>query len=288
MKSTIKYLVACSCGNDSIALLQFMQENKEGMFQVVYNDTGWAREDWPARVIMVSTWCFNRGITFHVTQSEGMENLVMRKKGWPMPASEMQWCTSELKEKPTNKLLSLIDPDCDLVIVTGRRREESQNRSGLPQYQYESTKHGGRDVWNPMYKHNKGMRDALIIRAGFTPLDHSSMECYPCCCANKKDLSLMSETESRVTQIKRIELSLGHTKKGKPRVMFRPYRVGGGVGIQQAIQWGKGGRGWKSPFYPKEYIFYGFAGEESHQDLVYDMTESRPQCSGGFCGGDDK
>lgn len=332
------YLVACSCGNDSIALIQFMHENKYS-FGVVYNDTGWSREDWPARVKEVSGWCFERGIQFFITKSEGMEALVRRKKGWPMPASAMQFCTEELKEKPTSELLQKLDytevrvsvrgednlvidgaADWDLMlkvkrytnkkdankkpankvelelvsggeltIVTGRRREESQNRADLAQYQECSRKHGGRDVWNPLYLHDEQMRDELILRAGFEPLPHSSMECYPCVCANKKDMMQMAGDENRISKIESIEISMGFTSNGKPRTMFRPYRVGGGVGIRQAVQWGCGPRGWKAENVPEHYVFNGQETSASESDIAYDENtkegrEFARQCDGGFCG----
>ncbi len=283
----MKYLVASSMGNDSIALIQFMIDGGYD-FSVVYNDTGWAREDWPARVKDVSGWLFNNGITLHITKSEGMEALVRRKKGWPMPASKMQFCTGELKEKPTLELLSKIDPDGDLVIVTGRRREESQNRSDLPQWVDESPKHGGREIWNPLYMHTVAMRNELIAESIFEPLPHQSMECYPCVCANKDDLGAMSSDEKRISQIEYIEIDMGFTRNEKPRTMFRPYRVGGGTGIRQAIEWGTGKRGHKSKFIPDAYKFKG-ESSESISDIAYDEDtkegrEFARQCDGGYCG----
>lgn len=282
------YLVTCSCGNDSIALIQFMFERGGNNFGVVYNDTGWSRSDWPSRVKRVSDWCFVRGVKFFITKSEGMESLVRRKKGWPMPASKMQFCTKELKEKPTLKLLERIDPNKEITVVTGRRREESQNRSDLPQWQDESPKHDGRECWNPLYMHNKAQRDALIIRAGFEPLPHSSMECYPCVCANKSDIASMSGDEDRIYQIEEIEISMGFTKNGKPRTMFRPYRAGGGVGIRQVVEWGTGGRGWKASHIPDAYKFAGELSEGIN-DAAYDENtkegrEFARQCDGGYCG----
>ncbi len=333
----VDYLVACSCGNDSIALIQHMIDLKKN-FAVVYNDTGWARADWPDRVKRVGEWCFSNGITFYVTKSEGMESLVRRKKGWPMPASAMQFCTEELKERPTCGLLQKIDPTevsvdvsgkdnltltgaanwdlmlkvkqyankkdknknkvntvkmesvsgAELTIVTGRRREESQNRANLPQHEYNSRKHGSRDIWNPLYMYTDLMRDTLIAKTPFDTLPHSSMECYPCVCANKCDLAAMANDEVRIDQIERIELEMGHTKNEKPRVMFRPYRAGGAVGIRQAVQWGQGVRGWKAPFYPDAYKFKGDS-TSSDSDIAYDddTKEGREfarQCDGGYCG----
>ena len=282
----MNYLAACSGGNDSIALIQFLYQ-RDLEFGVVYNDTGWAAEGWNDRIDVIRRWCEQRDISFFITQSEGMEALVRRKKGWPMPASNMQFCTAALKEEPTIKLLDEIDPDKELTICTGRRRLESQNRSDLPQYQDESPKHGGRECWNPLYLHDEAMRDTLILAMGFTPLSHSSQECFPCVCANKTDLAAIPKDSPRIDYIEAIEIDMGFTRNEKPRTMFRPYRVGGGVGIRQAVDWGHGERGYKSDFVPAPYKFKGSA-TEAPLDFVYDEDGQgllfSPQCDGGYCG----
>jgi 3'-phosphoadenosine 5'-phosphosulfate sulfotransferase (PAPS reductase)/FAD synthetase len=287
----MKYIVTCSCGNDSIALVQWMHENHNGEFCVLYNDTGWARDDWPARVKNVADKCFSLGIAFYITKSVGMEAIVRKNKGWPMPASKMQWCTQHLKEKPSNEFYEKHDPECDSIIVTGRRRAESQNRASLDKHQHNSKKHGGRDVYNPLVCFDENERDEYIKRFGFEPLPHQSMECYPCVCANKTDLAQMPLDDTRIDLIEKIETDLGFTRNKKPRVMFRPYRVGGGVGIRQAIAWGRGERGFKSTFIPNEYKFKGeqCVMFESLTDVAYDIEtkegrEFAKQCDGGFCG----
>jgi 3'-phosphoadenosine 5'-phosphosulfate sulfotransferase (PAPS reductase)/FAD synthetase len=280
----MKFIVTCSGGNDSIALIQFMQDAHEGDFSVLYNNTGWARQDWPKRIQKVKEKCSSLGINFFETKSEGMVSLVKRKKGWPMPASKMQFCTSELKEKPSTEFYKLHDPNCQSVIVTGRRREESSNRANLGLWNYESEKHGGRDVYNPLINHTAQMRDDLIYKFGFEPLNHSSMECYPCVCANKQDLAAMSKDDPRIDLIETVEIEMGHTRNKKPRTMFRPYRVGGGVGIRQAIDWGHGERGYKSSHIPAAYIYTDGAIDDGANDVAYsDNLVERRQCDGGFC-----
>ena len=284
------YLVASSMGNDSIATIQHLI-NKRLSFGVVYNNTGWAKDGWEVRVKTVTDILFAIGIPFFETKSEGMIALVKRKKGWPMPASAMQFCTGELKERPTLELLEKIDPDGELTIVTGRRRDESQNRSNLPEWVDSSEKHGGREVWNPLVRHDQSMRDELIKQFGLEPLPHSSMECYPCVCANKSDLAAMPKDDPRIDLIENAEIEMGFTRNSKPRTMFRPYRVGGGIGIRQAAAWGRGERGWKADFVPNEYKP---AGEncvmfEGVSDIAYedDTKEGRifaRQCDGGYCG----
>lgn len=330
----MEYLVASSGGNDSIALMQLMHEKNKD-FGVVYNNTGWARNDWAARIKLVADWCFNRGIPFFETKparfenrhakgfdvKPGFEELISHNGGFPMPASKMQWCTMHLKEEPTLALLEKIDVSGELTIVTGRRREESQNRRDLAQHQEESLKHGGRDVWNPLYMHDEAMRDELIKAAGFEPLPHSSMECYPCVCANKADLNEMLNDPLAVSKINRVEaleVALGHTRNGKPRVMFRPYRVGGGVGFVEALNWSES-KGWKATCIPAQYqikdvdysgyrggftvaeksefwsgikeqcINLGYDMKDLPSDIAYDDTTKQGvqfarQCDGGYCG----
>ena len=97
--------------------------------------------------------------------------------------------------------------------------------------------------------------------------------------------------DERIQLIEIIETDLGFTRNKKPRVMFRPYRVGGGVGIRQAVAWGRGERGFKSTFIPNEYKFKGEQTEmfEGVSDVAYDLEtkegrEFAKQCDGGFCG----
>ena len=322
-RDNMKYIVGCSGGNDSIANIQFMIDRGLN-FSVVYNDTGWSRDDWPARIKQIADWLFGLGVTFHITKSIGMEAIVRKNKGWPMPASKMQWCTEHLKEKPMTELLNKIDPDLDLICVTGRRREESINRSDLAEHQEESVKHGGRDVWNPLVRFDESMRDELINKTPFSVLPHQSMECYPCVCANKTDLQSMGIDDERINLIEKIETELGHTRYGKPRTMFRPYRAGYAVGIKEVLQWANI-KGWKSSGYPEKYKIKGIdytgynmtglkgkeakdkytfflkgidtqiqAGQDmsfdfSHHDAAYDIdkkegVEFARQCDGGYCG----
>lgn len=280
------HISTCSYGNDSIALIQFLIN--EGLdFAVLYNNTGWASDDWIYRVNEVNENLDLLEIPHYETQSEGMINLVKRKKGWPMPASNMQWCTQYLKEKPSNIFYESHDPECNFIVVTGRRREESQNRANLSIHEHNSEKHNGRDVWNPLALHDEQMRNDLIDQFGVEILPHSSRECWPCVCENREGLCQLSQDERRIDLIEVTEIEMGHTKNKKPRVMFRPYRHGDGVGIRQVIDWAKGGRGYKSLSMPDIYKYneMNFDLFDGIHDEIYESTlENKRQCDGGFCG----
>jgi 3'-phosphoadenosine 5'-phosphosulfate sulfotransferase (PAPS reductase)/FAD synthetase len=134
-----------------------------------------------------------------------------------------------------------IDPDKQAICVVGIRREESTNRENFPEYIPISEKHGDRELWAPLVRLTEKDRNILIRRAGFDVLPHRSMECFPCFCSNRIDLRML--TMERVKHIAKIEKEMGFTKKGKPRVMFRPYRHQGATGIKEVWRWALSERG---------------------------------------------
>ena len=221
-----------SYGNDSIALLQFLAENEWENVVALHSDTGWAAPWWKDRVADGEEYARHLGFRTERTESVGMMDLVRSRKGWPRQG--MQFCTAELKILPAVAWLEANDPEAEAVCAVGIRRQESAARSRWPEYQ-ESDRHGGRELWSPLVRHTTEMRDDLIRRAGFNPLPHRSMECYPCVNANQIDLRAL--TDDRVAFIEQFENELGVTKNGKPRTMFRAGKKLGATGIRQVVAW---------------------------------------------------
>lgn len=253
------HVLFCSYGNDSIALIQWAHER--GLKDVVclYSDTGWSASWWADRVAKGEALAQGYGFASARTESEGMLELVKRKRGWPGAGGQGQFCTAELKVLPALQWLDTNDPEKEATAMTGVRRSESRRRSDAEEHVVESDRHGGRELWQPLVRHDDEMRDALLHRAGFEVLPHRSLECYPCINANIDDIRLLSE--DRIQLIDITEKDLGFTKKGKPRVMFRTARRKGAVGIRAVVQWAVAPR-------PR------------------DQMEMFPaQCDSGFCGG---
>ena len=111
-----------------------------------------------------------------------------------------------------------------------------------------------------MVDYTEAMRDELLQRAGIEPLQHRSDECFPCINSNRADIRRLSV--ERIKEIAAIEKSLGHTSKGKPRTMFRPYRYMGATGIVEIARWAKSERG----------------------QFDLDDGEGGPGCEAGRCG----
>lgn len=236
-----QHFIFASYGNDSIALIQWAKESGLENVTTVYSDTGWYADWWQERINIAENWVRSLGFTPARTESIGLENLVKQKKAWPRQG--MQFCTLHLKIEPAAKWMETNDPNKKAICLVGVRREESQNRRTFPEFTNDSPNHGGRQLWAPLVNYTTEQRNDLIIRAGYEPLPHRSMECFPCINSNRADLRMLALDTDRISKIAKIEEEMGFTSKGKPRTMFRPYRHMGATGIQQIVKWATSNHG---------------------------------------------
>lgn len=251
-------VVSVSWGNDSVALVQWLHEHDAiGEFRrvvCVHSDTGWSARDWIFRIWQGEHLAKSYGFEVVRLESIGFVPLARLKRGFPR--NGIQFCTEELKIKPMTAFLEKLDPNREATVAIGIRREESARRSMWPEFVEESEKHGGRDAWFPLVRVREEERDALVHRAGFKVLPHRSKECFPCINSNRRDLRLLDE--ARIAEIEKIEASMGFTKKGKPRTLFRPYRHGGAVGIREVVRWAHSEHG---KYEPEGSCDSGFCGD---------------------------
>lgn len=155
----------------------------------------------------------------------------------------MQFCTSELKMATTLAFLEERDPEGLATVMVGVRREESQARANVPEFEQSVITTGWRSIWRPLAAYTSAMRDELLRRAGFEPLPHRSDECFPCINSNRSDIRRLAEHPQIISKIRRIENDMGHTSKGSPITMFHPYRHMGATGIDAIVKWGLSERG---------------------------------------------
>lgn len=230
-------VISASYGNDSVALIQWAHENGQKDLSVVFIDTGWAGNGWMERVDRLEGWVKTLGYqAVRLQPMKPFEELMVFKKGFP--SQRYQWCSLWLKVMPFLKWLDEVDPDCMATILLGLRRAESQERSKTPEYIENSERHGGRDVWCPLFAHSDEERDALLARAGVEPLPHRSMECAPCINANRADLRSLQEED--IKKVESLEERVGKT-------MFRPARHNGAKGIREVIAWANASPGQYDP-----------------------------------------
>ena len=227
------YILSVSYGNDSIALIQWAHEKGLENVFVVYCDTGWSHPDWPHRVKKGMALADSYGFTtWNVRGEFTFESMVRMKKGFP--SQRYQFCSGILKVFPFLDFTEFLDPDCEAIVLIGKRREESENRKDTPEFIASSEYHEGRTVWHPLYKHTENSRNGLIERAGMDVLQHRSMECCPCVNANRKDLR--ETPEEQVEKVRVLERAINNN-------MFRAYKKQGATGIDEVMEWANSGRG---------------------------------------------
>jgi 3'-phosphoadenosine 5'-phosphosulfate sulfotransferase (PAPS reductase)/FAD synthetase len=239
----MEYIIFSSGGNDSVALVQHAKDIGIDNAIVAYNDTMWAHPLWDKRMALVKKHAESLGFEYVVVKSKGFKQMVKDKKGFPMAASRMSFCTQVLKTIPTLEWLKNNDPHRKMTCCAGVRREESENRKYHPEWLYMTKLYEGRKRWFPIVDLLEKERNVLLNRAGFEPLPHSSLECFPCINSNRKDLRLLATMPDKIDEIELLETIMGYTSKGKPRVMFRPRNYMGATGIREVVKWGLSNHG---------------------------------------------
>jgi 3'-phosphoadenosine 5'-phosphosulfate sulfotransferase (PAPS reductase)/FAD synthetase len=248
----MKHVISSSYGNDSVAMIQWSREQGLQDLTVVFIDTGWSAPGWLERVERMEKWVLSIGFNVkHLKSSIGFEELMVSKKGFP--SQRYQWCSAMLKGIPFLNWIDDVDPECNSVVMIGKRREESQERADTPEFIEASEYHGDRKVWHPLYMHTEAMRDELLKRAGIAKLPHRSKECSPCINSNKNDLRQL--TEEDIVRVETLEAKVNKT-------MFRPKKHRGAKGIRRVIAWA--------------YSEHGKYNDKQEQMFN--------QCSSGYCG----
>ncbi len=124
--------------------------------------------------------------------------------------------------------------------MTGVRRSESAHRTDAPEHVVESERHGGRELWQPLVRHDDGMRTELLARAGFKVLPHRSRECEPCINANIDELRLLSE--DRIELIDVTEREPGSPPRANLGSCSDQHVEKNAFGIRAVIQWAEAPR----------------------------------------------
>jgi 3'-phosphoadenosine 5'-phosphosulfate sulfotransferase (PAPS reductase)/FAD synthetase len=227
------YALSVSYGNDSMAMIQWAAEVNLALFGevvCVYCDTGWASPKWEERITQGEEFARSHGFGTVRCDSIGFTELARIKKGFP--SNQFQYCSAHLKGIPFLQWADEYDKNNEMVVLIGKRREESAKRADTPEFVEASDYHSGRTLWHPLYMHNESERDALLARGGFAPLPHRSLECNPCVNANRGDFLNLSGDE--IARVSALEVKIG-------RPMFRPKRFNA-VGIYGVVAWAKFGK----------------------------------------------
>lgn len=188
------YIIIGNYGNDTLALIQWCIEYALRNIVVVSVDTGWAAQEWSTHVLRCTDWVAAQGYqTVRLTAHPSFRELIEQRGCFPTP--KFQWCANVLKGMPILLWLDEFDPAGVQQILVGHRHASARSKQNLPEYIAESDSYGGRDVYYPLVALSTLERDQLLQRAGFSPLEHRSLECAPCINSDSFDLSRLTPTE---------------------------------------------------------------------------------------------
>lgn len=191
-------VVRSNYGDESIALIQYLYEHANKLLPsceviVVYIHTGWAASHWASRVaegIGYVERCSFKSVG--LSSQETLQELVGERKAFP--SSKFQWCANFLKGLPLLTWLDEHDPAGEWVIALPKRQALYQQPS-IVAWQEACELHGERALWHPILTLSEKERDEYILRAGWTPLGHRSLECSPCIHSHEGDLQRLSEED---------------------------------------------------------------------------------------------
>lgn len=220
------FIVRSNYGNNSMALIQWAREAGLADLTVVYVDTGWAGAGWLDHVARCEDWV--RALGFAVVRIDPVSGFdeVMEMKGG-FPSRQHQWCALHLKGIPFLKWVEEVDPDSAATVILPKTRVDSTFES-IPEFIESCEYNGERRVWHPLFKHDRRQRDALLQRAGRTPLPHPSQECAPC--INSSAATLRRLAEADIDKTAELEDELQTT-------LFPAADCDGARGIRAVVDW---------------------------------------------------
>lgn len=255
-----KNIISISGGNDSIAMLQWVIENREHFkgesFAAAYVNTGWAISWWADRMEKVKAFCEANDIEYHeIDPGIGFEELV-REKGI-FPNRLQKYCTRELKIKPQIKWRRehKFKPNNTRLFI-GVRADESKARQNTVSI---GEQDGYESVF-PLAYLDSDQRNAYIERSGFDVLPTRSNECHPCIYETTKAaikniepdrVELIAELEKDITDFTNAKRKLQRHPKYNPNEifgMFNSRNIGTGTGgIHEQVRWANSPRGKYAP-----------------------------------------
>lgn len=209
-------VASVSGGKDSGAMCLYLAELGLTNVRRVFADTGWEHPD---------TYTYLRGpLTEKIGAIEevtgrdgGMEPLVRRKKMFPSRLK--RFCTEELKMKPIQAFIELVQESGAVVNAIGIRAEESAARADAAEWEWNEWYDCW--TWRPIVTWTEQQVIDIHTRHGLVPnplylRGARRVGCWPCIFASKGEIRLFAEqSPERVEQIAAMERDLPPVK-GKP------------------------------------------------------------------------
>jgi 3'-phosphoadenosine 5'-phosphosulfate sulfotransferase (PAPS reductase)/FAD synthetase len=212
-------ILSLSGGKDSQAMLAIM--NALAHVQAVHSnllpihiDTG---NEWPETLPHVELLTHNYGLRLEILKPlRPIPDEIARRGKWPSPTC--RYCTSACKRDPYDKFIRTL-PNERILHVTGERKEESRNRSTLPEHEIETrlvTHKRSVEHWRPMLDFSEDDIFAITARSSLPlhPAYHyglTRMACMFCVLARASELRIAAKHHPAIAErFLQLEKSINH------------------------------------------------------------------------------
>lgn len=202
------HIIFGNFGRQTLAVIQWAYEQQLTPVSVVSVATGWAADEWQLHVEKAEQYVKQLGFSALRLSSQPAFSELIRERG-QFPSRKFQWCAGFLKGLVFNEWLDTIDPRGQALILLGKRRLDSRAYRNLSEFIESSEHFGARKVWHPLIHHGEKEFADLLARAGFSGLDHRSLECDPCIHNQASDFKRM--TAKTIARTAQLEQELGQT-----------------------------------------------------------------------------
>lgn len=219
-----RVIASVSGGRDSAAVSLLLRER--GIeHERVFMDTGWEHPATYEYLRGELTACL--GPIEEIRGELDFVELVRRKKMFP--SRVVRFCTTELKVFPIMRHLAKIQETetREIVNVVGIRRQESQARSKMPEWEWSDSFDCW--VWRPLVEWKAADVQAIHDRHGLAinPLygmGATRVGCWPCIHARKSELALIARVDpERIQRIRDLEAEMQESGEERDRQMNREY-----------------------------------------------------------------
>ncbi len=209
------YIISISGGKDSkatliVSLPLLLKVVKPSQIKVVFCDTGWEKDETIEEIESIKERLKEFDIEFltlsNSNYSNGMADLLISKKMFPSKMSK--FCTDDLKIKPAvNYYKSLALQGLKVIVLVGKRRDESRDRSNIEDTQYEKRKDWDFTIYHPIADWTETDIYSCLDETWGIPSSYfkgnTRVGCDECFQANLKAISLMSE--DKIKQMEEVE-----------------------------------------------------------------------------------
>ncbi|MGE4349344.1 MAG: hypothetical protein AB7D28_06240 [Candidatus Berkiella sp.] len=200
-------VIRSNYGDESIALIQWFHQHKAANIKnifVCYINTGWAAQNWHQQVERGEALAKHYGFqVVHLDAPYSFASLAKQRNSVPTP--KFQWCAGFLKGIPFLQWLDEKDPAGEWLVALPKR--QAIYRKIVPEYIEHCEHHGDRTVWHPLLNLDNEQRNVLLKAAGFSPLNHRSLECDPCVNSSLLEIKNLAKLDQEKVEILEADLN---------------------------------------------------------------------------------